>query len=95
MHMLLASESTKFKGIHNHLFGPNLKTDLGVKQTVFGHLSMGAKLAAIHGKLVNEAQHLITSKTMPTKQTIYNRQCKIVMSQLPTGMRDSFSLVYM
>jgi hypothetical protein len=92
MHMLLAGEFLEFKWAHNHLPGSNPKTDPGVKQTVFGHLSVDAKPAAIHAKLVNEAQHPIMLKTMPTKQTIYNWQRKIVMSHLPTGMHDSFLL---
>jgi hypothetical protein len=76
----------QFKEVHNHPPSSKPKIDPEVKQTVLSQLNVGARPSVIHAKLVNDAQHPITSKTVPTKQNIYNWQRKITTSQLPTGI---------
>jgi hypothetical protein len=85
IHSLPAGDSIQFKGVHNHTPPGNAKIDPEVKKKVLEQLSVGAKPSAIHSKLVNNAQHPITPRTVPTKQSIYNWQHQIAVSQLPTG----------
>ena len=85
IHSLPDGDSIQFKGVHNHTPPGNPKSDPEVKKKVLEQLSVGAKPSAIHSKLVNNAQHPITPRTVPTKQSIYNWQHQIAVSQLPTG----------
>jgi len=85
IHSLPDGDSIQFKGVHNHTPPGNPKIDPEVKKKVLEQLSVGAKPSAIHSKLVNNAQHPITARTVPTKQSIYNWQHQIAVSQLPTG----------
>jgi hypothetical protein len=86
VHFLPAGESVQFKEVHNHPSSSKPKIDPEIKQTILSQLNVGGRPSVIHAKLVNDTQHPITSKTVPTKQNIYNWQRKITTAQLPTGI---------
>lgn len=85
VHSLPEGDVIEFKGTHNHLPPSNPKIDPEVKKKVMEQLSVGAKPALIHSKMLNDAEGPITSRTVPKKQQLYNWQHQMAMAQLPTG----------
>lgn len=69
---------------HTHPPPPNSKAKPNVKEKVLDQLSVGAKPSVIHTKLLTEAKQPISPKDVSSKQTIYNWQHQMTMSQLPT-----------
>lgn len=86
VHSLPDGDVIEFKGTHDHPPLSNPKIDPKIKQKVIEQLSVGAKPAMIHSKMVNDAEGPITSRTVPKKQQIYNWQHQMTMAQLPTGI---------
>ncbi len=86
IHLLPEGDVIGFKGTHNHPPSSNPRIDPDVKKKVQEQLSVGAKPAMIHSKLVQNAEGPITSRNVPKKQHIHNWQHQMVMAQWPTGI---------
>jgi hypothetical protein len=53
---------------------------------VKGQLKVGAKVSAIHSRLINDAEEPITRKNVPSKQQMHNWKHQMAMMQMPTSM---------
>lgn len=85
VHALPNGNMVTFKGVHNHPPSDKPKTDPEVEKMVKAQLRVGAKVSVIHSRLVNDAEGLITQKTVPNTQRMNNWKHQMAMLQLPTG----------